>query len=96
MPAVLGRLSKQLCLQHEDFIKDAICSPALETMVGNHTRTLEMAAQGFAERSVDARLAPQLGLFEELKAAIERKLPGPVCTDLHLRPCRAPRHARQT
>ncbi len=75
MPAVLGRLAQQLRLQGEDVIQDALCAPAFEAMVGHHPRTLEVAAQGFAERSVDARLTLHLGFFEQLETPIQRELP---------------------
>jgi len=65
-------LTEQLGLQREDVIQDAIDAPAFEAVFGDHTSTLEMAAQRRSERSVDARLSPHLGLFEHMEAPIER------------------------
>ena len=45
VPAVLRRLAEQLGLQREDVIEDAIDSPALEAVLGDHTGSLEMPAQ---------------------------------------------------
>ena len=45
VPAVLRRLTEQLGLQLEDVIEDAIDAPSFEAVFGNHTGTLEMAAQ---------------------------------------------------
>ena len=75
MPAVLWRLAQQMRLQGEDVIQDAIHAPALEAMVGDHPRTLEVAAQQYADRSVDARLTLHLGFFEQLETPIQRELP---------------------
>ena len=45
VPAVLRRLTEQLGLQREDVVEDAIYAPALEPVLGDHTGTLEVAAQ---------------------------------------------------
>ena len=45
VPAVLRGLTEQLGLQREDVIQDAIDAPAFEAVIGDHTGTLEMAAQ---------------------------------------------------
>src|SRR5258708_22149431 len=93
VPAVLRRLTEQLRLQREDVVEHAIDAPALESMVRDDAGALEILAQGRSERSVDPRLPSHLRLLEQLKAAVERKLPGPMAFELHLSPSRAPRHA---
>src|SRR5260370_7086893 len=88
MPAVLGRLTEQLRLQREDVVEHAIDAPALQSMVRDHAGALEIFAQGRSKRSVDPRLPSHLGLFEQLKAAVERKLPGPLAFELQGSPSR--------
>jgi hypothetical protein len=65
-------LTQELGLQREDVVENAVDPPAFEAVVGDDPGMLEMAAQGCAERSVDARLSPDLGLLEQLKATVER------------------------
>src|SRR5260370_33269234 len=93
MPAVLGRLTEQLRLQREDVVEHAIDAPALQSMVRDHAGALEIFAQGRSKRSVDPRLPSHLGLFEPLKAAVDRKLPRPMALALHVMPYRVPRPA---
>ena len=45
MPAVLRRLTEQLGLERKNVIEDAIDAPSLEAVFGDHTGTLEVAAQ---------------------------------------------------
>jgi hypothetical protein len=81
-------LTQQLGLEREDVIEDAIDPPALETMLGDHPCTIEVAAKRRPQRSIDARLSFQLGVFEQIKAAIEGELPRAVRAYFHLRPSR--------
>jgi hypothetical protein len=43
-------------------------------VVGDDPGMLEVASQGGAERSIDARLSSHLGLLEQLEAAVECQL----------------------
>jgi hypothetical protein len=45
LAAVLWALPEQLRLQSKDVIQNAIDAPALETVVGDHARPLEMVAE---------------------------------------------------
>lgn len=73
--AVLRLLPEQLGLKGEDVIKHPIDAPALEPVVGDDAGVLEVAAQRSPQGAVDARLAADLGLLEQLQAPIERELP---------------------
>jgi len=50
-------------------------APSFEAMVGDHAGPLQVPAKPSPERPIDARLSPDLRLFEQLKAPIERELP---------------------
>ncbi len=50
-------------------------------MVGNDTGAFEVPPQQRAQRPVHARTTSNLGLFEKLQAAVERKLAEPVLTN---------------
>jgi len=75
LPAVLWRLAKQLGLQSKYVIQDAVDPPSFEAMVGDHAGPLQVPAKPSSERPIDARLSPDLRLFEQLKAPVERELP---------------------
>ncbi len=93
LAAILGGLPQQLCLQREDVIKDPIDAPPFEAMVGDHAGAFEMAAKGGSERAIDAGPASNLGFFQELQAAVERKLAEPVLPNRHLLSVLRPRSA---
>lgn len=85
MRGVLRRLTEQLGLKREDVVENSIDASALEAMLGDDPRTIEVAAQRRAQRSINARLSLHLSFFEQEEATIERELPGPVGAYLHLR-----------
>jgi len=62
-------------LQSKYVIQDAVDPPSFEAMVGDHAGPLQVPAKPSPERPIDARLSPDLRLFEQLKAPIERELP---------------------
>jgi hypothetical protein len=43
---VLSRLAEQLGLKREYVIEDTVDAPALESMLGDHSGALEVAAKG--------------------------------------------------
>ena len=55
LAAILRSLAEQLRLEGEDVIEDAVDPPALEAVVGDHARALELRAQQRPQRSVDTR-----------------------------------------
>src|SRR5260370_7441791 len=77
LAAILRGLSEQLCLEREDVVQDPIDTPALEAVVGDDARTFEGSPQGSPQWPVDTRAPSNLGLLEQLEAAVERKLPNP-------------------
>jgi len=86
VPAVLRFLAEQLRLEAEDVIEDTVDSAAFEAMVGDHAGVLEVAPERGAQRTVDATLAPYLRLLEQLEAAVEGELLGPVGRHVHAVP----------
>jgi hypothetical protein len=68
--AVFRLLPEQLCLQGEYVVQHSIDASALEPMIGDDACVLEMTTQRSAKRAVDARLASDLGLLEQLQAPI--------------------------
>src|SRR5258706_12543096 len=95
LAAVFWSLAEELRLQREDVVEHAIDAPPFEAVVGDHSGALEVFAQRRSKRPVDARLAPDLGFLEQLQAAIERELAGPVALDLHVSLSPAPRPPRR-
>src|ERR1700716_3088362 len=85
--AVLWRLTEKLRLQREDVVEHAINAPALQAMLDHPSGTLEVTSQRRPKQPVDARLSFHLGLFQQLEAAVEGKLPGSM-GNLHVRPFR--------
>jgi len=83
VPALLWLLAEQLRLKGEDVVEHPVDAPALEPMIGDDPGVLEVVAQRRAKRTVDARLAADLRLFQKLQAPIERKLSGLVGPDVH-------------
>lgn len=96
VPAVLRVLAEQLSLQREDVVEHAIDPATLQTMVGDDAGQVEVASQPEPKRTVDPRLAAHLGLFEELKAAVQRQLPRPVRPNVHSVPRTSTRPASVT
>ncbi len=84
LAAILRSLPEQLCLQRKDVVEHTIDTPAFEAMVCDHSRAFEVATEQGAERPIYARAASHLGVLQQLKAAVERKLPQPVLTNRHL------------
>ncbi len=74
VPAVLWVLAEKLRLQREDVVQHAVDTASLHPVVGDDPGSLEMAAQQFAERAVDAGLSVHLRLFEQLEASVQRQL----------------------
>lgn len=72
--AVLWLLAEQVRLQGEDVVEHSIDAPALDPVIGDDPRVLEVAAKRSAKGTVDARLSPDLSLFEELQAPVEGEL----------------------
>jgi hypothetical protein len=68
-------LAEELRLQRKDVVEDAVDAPSFEAMVGDHAGLLQVPAKPSSERSIDSRLAPDLRIFKQLKAPIERELP---------------------
>jgi hypothetical protein len=75
LATIFRRLAEELRLQRKDVVEDAIDAPSFEAMVCDHTGPLQVPAQIDTERPVDARLSPNLCLFEQLQAPIECTLP---------------------
>jgi len=96
LPALFRLLAEQLSLEREDVVEHAVDAPAFEPVLGDHARMLQRAPQARSKRAVDSRLATDLGLLEDLEAAVERKLPEPVfATAAHGIRRPAPRRARR-
>src|SRR5919204_1095436 len=83
LPAVLRFVCQQARLEGEDVVEDAVDPPALEPVVGDHSRPLEAVTQGRPEEAIDAGLAAHLRLFQQLQAPVQRELPRPVCSEHH-------------
>ncbi|HEV3406422.1 MAG TPA: hypothetical protein VG364_07460, partial [Candidatus Dormibacteraeota bacterium] len=93
MAAVLRLLPQQLGLKGKDVIEHPIDAPALEPVIGDDAGVLEVAAERSPERAVDARLAADLGLLEQLQAPIERELPRLMGREVHSVPSTSMRPA---
>src|SRR5207247_5787162 len=65
----------------------------LQAMIRDHARALEMASEQCAERAIDAGLTADLGLFQQLKAAVERELLRLVGAQIHSVPSTSTRPA---
>src|SRR5438552_2643535 len=90
---VFGRLAEQLRLEREDVIEHAVDAAALQAMIRDHARAFEMASEQCAERAIDAGLTADLGLFQQLKAAVERELLRLVGAQIHSVPSTSTRPA---
>ncbi len=84
LPAILRRLAEELGLEGEDVVEDPIDAPALEAVLGDHPRVLELCAQQGSKRAVDPRSSTHLGLLEQLQTAVECELPEPVLANAHV------------
>ena len=74
VPGILRLLAKQVGLHRKDIVEDAVDAPPLEPVLDDHAGSLEVLPQRDAKRPVDAALTPDLGLLEQLQAAIQSKL----------------------
>ena len=81
---ILGALAEQLRLQGKHVIKHAIYAPALQAVVGDDARSLEMVSQRYAERTVDPSPAGNLRLLEQLQTSVKRELAEPVLPNGHV------------
>ena len=84
LAAVLRSLAEQLGLEGEDVVQDAIDAPALEAVVRDDAGALELPPECDSKRPVDTRAAANLGLLEQLEAAVERELAHPVLRLCHV------------
>ncbi len=84
LAAVLRSLPQELRLQGEYVVQHPIDAPALEAVVRDHAGAVEVAPEGDAERSINARLTPHLCLLQELKAPVQGLLAEPVFLDRHV------------
>src|SRR6266516_202092 len=91
--AVLRVLAEQVRLQGKDVVQAAVDAPSLEPVVGDHPGVLEVPSQRSPEGTVDASLAPDLGLLQQLQAAVEGELPRAVRADVHSVPSTSTRPA---
>src|SRR5690348_3557877 len=83
VPGVLWLLAQQLCLHRKYVVQHPVDAPAFEPVLDDHAGAFEVLPQRHAKRTVDAALTPDLGLLEELQAAIQRKLLQLVRADAH-------------
>jgi hypothetical protein len=83
LAAIFRGLSEQLRLQREDVIQHPIDPPALEAMVGDDARAVEMPPQQGAQRPIDPRATSDLGFLQKLQAAVEGELAEPVFANRH-------------
>src|SRR5262245_28979609 len=86
VPAVLRLLAEQLRLEGEDVVENPVHAPALQPVVGDDARVLELATEHRPERSVDPTLTSDLRLFEQLQAAVQSELLRPVRGHVHAVP----------
>jgi hypothetical protein len=70
VPGVLRFLPEELRLEREDVIEHAVDAPSLEPVVRDDPRVLELEPQRRPELTVDADLAPHLGLLQDLEAPV--------------------------